>query len=82
MSVSRYTHPRYTHPATHGALHTGTLQYCTYVVHRTLCTLRFALTLHTLALVLCMHMQRLSKRIYDVGPRGPADSVDPHALNP
>ena len=46
----------------------------------TLCTLRCALTLHTLALVLCMHMQRLSKRLGLA--RGPADSVDPHALNP
>ena len=47
----------------------------------TLCTLRCALTLHTLALVLCMHMQRLSKRL-GLARRGPADSVDPHALNP
>ena len=95
MSVSRYTHPPVltlspSDPRlTHGNV---TVFDCTYVVR----ALRCALTLHTLALVLCMHMQRLSKRlglarglasplgyIQASSARGlAADSVDPHALNP
>ena len=95
MSVSRYTHPRYSPSDPRRVTH-GNVTVLHLRCALTLCTLRFALTLHTLALVLCMHMQRLSKRlglarglasplgyIQASSARGlAADSVDPHALNP